>query len=97
MATGYHVDHAALTQAASVIDEASNTLNGTIKTLMSEIEALMPTWQGLGATAFAGYMTQYQADAHNMNQALAELGTAVNKANQGYQAQDQSAQTAFHV
>ena len=97
MATGYHVDHAALTQAAGTINEASATLNGTVKSLMSEIEALMPTWQGLGATAFVGYMSQYQADARNMNQALAELGSAVSKANTGYQAQDLSAQTAFHV
>ena len=97
MATGYHVNHAALTQAQTTINEASELLNTTIANWMNESESMMPTWQGLGATAFTGYMTQYHADAGNMNQALASLGTAVGKANKGYADQDQSAHTAFKI
>ena len=97
MATGYYVDHAALTQAASTIHEASTTLNTTVANLMNHIESLMPTWKGLGATAFHGYMDQYHSDAQRMNAALASLGEAVTKANTGYLGQDQAAQQAFHT
>ncbi len=94
--SGYFVDHAALSAASSSIDEASTTLNQTVASLMSQIESMMPTWQGLGATAFQGYMARYQQDATRMNQALAALGAAVSKANTGYAGQDQAAQGAFH-
>lgn len=92
---GYLVDHSALSAASTAIDEASITLNQTVSSLMSQIEAMMPTWQGLGATAFQGYMARYHQDATQMNQALTALGQAVAKANTGYAGQDQAAQGAW--
>lgn len=92
-----YVLHANLSSINKRMGTASETLNTTVKNLMTQVTNLVNTgWDGLGAGAYTQYMVRYDDDQRRMNKSLHDMSVAVNDANKDYNTQDETAQSSMN-
>lgn len=83
-----------MTQAASKVDDVNGQVRSMLSSLNSQVESIIPAWQGNAATAFQGLMQRYHADATKLSQALTDIAEQIRTSGQTYSAQDESASDA---
>ncbi|BBH65696.1 hypothetical protein ACTI_23810 [Actinoplanes sp. OR16] len=82
---------AVMLRTAARFEQVNDALQGTLRTLMSELSVLSGSWRGQGAMAFERVKADYAADLRNLGMALTETAEAIRAASAGYQAADAGA------
>jgi early secretory antigenic target protein ESAT-6 len=60
-------------------------MNAQLEDLQRTLQPLVATWQGEAATDYQAKKKQWDTAAADLNQVLAQIGTALGQANEGYQ------------
>lgn len=82
----------ALLKGAQTIEEAQGQIQSELSSLQSKLAGIGSSWQGEAASAFQSVMTQWDAEARKVTEALTELHSAMrasdtkSKANEAEQA-----------
>jgi len=84
-------ESAVMASAAAKFDQANESLQAMLSTLMSELSTLSSTWKGLGATAFEQVKVQYSADLKSLNSALSQTADSIRQSGASYDATDDAA------
>jgi WXG100 family type VII secretion target len=84
-------ESAVMASTAAKFDEANNSLQSMLKTLMSELSTLSSAWKGLGAMEFEKVKQQYAKDLSDLNRALTDTAEAIRTSGVGYDASDSDA------
>ena len=58
--------------------------------LRGQLAPLAGAWRGDAATAFAGLMARWDADARSLSEALRAIGEAIEGSGRGYQQQEEA-------
>jgi len=82
---------AVMASTAGKFEQANNSLQSMLKTLMSELSALSGAWKGLGAVEFEKVKQQYQLDLHALNKALSDTAEAIRTSGANYDTSDADA------
>ena len=84
-------ESAVMASTAAKFENANNSLQSMLKTLMSELSTLSSTWKGLGAMEFEKVKQQYALDLQTLNRALLDTAEAIRTSGTGYDASDSDA------
>jgi len=84
-------ESAVMASTAAKFENANNSLQAMLKTLMSELSTLSGAWKGLGAMEFEKVKQQYAADLQTLNKALSETAEAIRSSGMSYDASDAGA------
>lgn len=84
-------ESAVMASTAGKFEQANNSLQSMLKTLMSELSALSGSWKGLGAMEFEKVKQQYQLDLQSLNKALSDTAEAIRTSGTSYDASDADA------
>jgi WXG100 family type VII secretion target len=84
-------DHEKMASTAAKFDQVNDSLQATLRQLMSELSTLGGTWKGRGGTAFEHVKQQYAADLKKLNQALSETAESIRVSGVGYNTTDTDA------
>jgi WXG100 family type VII secretion target len=84
-------ESAVMASTAGKFDQANDSLQSMLSTLMSELSALSTSWKGLGAVAFEQVKSQYATDLKSLNRALSETSEAIRQSGTSYDATDSDA------
>jgi early secretory antigenic target protein ESAT-6 len=60
-------------------------MNAQLEDLQRTLQPLVATWQGEAAMDYQAKKKQWDTAAADLNQVLAQIGTALGQANEGYQ------------
>jgi WXG100 family type VII secretion target len=72
-------------RAATQVRQVNEQVQARLSQLRNQLAPLAGAWRGEAATAFAGLMQRWDADARQLNQALSGIGDAVDASAVGYQ------------
>jgi ESAT-6 family protein len=84
-------ESAVMASTAAKFENANNSLQAMLKTLISELSTLSGAWKGLGAMEFEKVKQQYAADLQTLNKALSETAEAIRSSGMSYDASDAGA------
>ena len=79
-------------RAAARVREVNEQVQTQLSQLRNQLAPLGGAWRGEAATAFAGLMQRWDADARALNQALSGIGDAIDASALGYQRAEQTHQ-----
>jgi WXG100 family type VII secretion target len=79
-------------RAAARVREVNEQVQAQLSQLRNQLAPLGGAWRGEAATAFAGLMQRWDADARALNQALSGIGDAIDASALGYQRAEQTHQ-----
>jgi WXG100 family type VII secretion target len=82
---------AVMEQTAAKFEQANESLQQMLNSLMSELSVLESAWQGHGGTSFTQVKVQWSNDQAAIQRALAETVAAIRTAGQNYTASDSEA------
>ena len=74
-----------LDAAQGNISSTVNAINSQLDDLKSFLAPMVSTWDGQAAETYNALQRQWDTAAADLNQVLAQIGSAVNVANQQYQ------------
>lgn len=89
------VTFAELGNAQGSIQQAVGAVNSQLDDLKTYLAPLVATWEGSAAEAYNTLQRQWDTAAAELNQVLAQVGTAVGTANDSYQAAEASNANRF--
>jgi WXG100 family type VII secretion target len=95
LAQGYSVEQDSMRRGASALEDASVLIDGHIKTLNSEVEALTGGWRGQAQTAFVNLHANWTEAQTRLLTALRDMHTALVSTGQTYTSQEQNQAGAF--
>ena len=84
-----------LDAAQGNITSTVNAINGQLDDLKSFLAPMVSTWDGQAAETYNALQRQWDTAAADLNQVLAQIGSAVNVANQQYQQAESTNTTRF--
>jgi WXG100 family type VII secretion target len=84
-------ESAVMASTANKFEQANNSLQTMLKTLMSELSTLSSAWKGLGAMEFEKVKQQYAVDLQTLNRALSDTAEAIRTSGTSYDASDANA------
>jgi WXG100 family type VII secretion target len=82
---------AVMETTATKFDQVNQSLQGTLKRLLGELEVLRTQWQGAGGASFEQVKLAWAEDQAALQQALGETATAIRTSGRQYQTSDNSA------
>lgn len=82
---------AVMAHTAARFDQVNVALEGMLKRLLTELEALRTQWQGAGARSFEQVKTAWANDQEMLHRALAETADAIRRSASNYDASDTTA------
>jgi WXG100 family type VII secretion target len=79
MAAGnaFVTDMATMQVAAKHVDEVANSIDGELRRLDGQIQPIMSSWKGAGASAYMALHERYTQDATKLRQVLAEISQSL--------------------
>ena len=86
---------AVMEQVASRFDQANQSLQTMLTTLMRELEVLQSEWRGRGGRSFEQVKQAWAADQQKIHRALAETASAIRTAGKVYTITDDEAAGRF--
>jgi WXG100 family type VII secretion target len=86
---------AVMEQVASRFDQANQSLQTMLTTLMRELEVLQSEWRGRGGRSFDQVRQAWAADQQKIHRALAETASAIRTAGRVYTITDDEAAGRF--
>lgn len=89
------VSYAALEVAADDCANTASKMNRTLEDLRSAVVQLAGSWQGEAQQAYSQLQDKWDESAADLNQVLAQIGTAVRTAGQNYQARENKTRDDF--
>jgi WXG100 family type VII secretion target len=87
------VDYAAMEEAAGVIGGSSKTIEQKLEELDGQLKKIQ--WEGGDREAYAAQKAKWDAAVADMNQLLAQIGSAVTTAREGYGQTEQAGISAW--
>jgi WXG100 family type VII secretion target len=84
-------ESAVMASTAAKFDQANESLQSMLKTLMSELSVLSSAWKGRGAMEFEKVKQQYAHDLNTLNRALSDTAAAVRSSGSSYDLSDADA------
>jgi WXG100 family type VII secretion target len=78
-------------KTAAQFEQVNDDLQMMLKDLMSRLEGLQHSWQGLGGRSFDEVKQQWARDQRAMSAALAETAVAIRTSGVGYSTTDSDA------
>jgi WXG100 family type VII secretion target len=89
MAEGFGTSVAAMERAGKHVLSVNDAVQADLTALRTRLAPLGGAWKGEAATAFAGLMARWDADARVLSDALQGIGEAITGSGHGYQAMEQ--------
>ena len=89
MTDGFGTTTEEMHRAAGHVFAVNDAVQSELVTLRGRLVPLSAAWRGDAATAFAGLMNRWDADARSLNEALRGIGEALGGTGAGYQAQEE--------
>jgi len=83
------VDFGSLSGLADDIASQASTLQGTLEGLQSRIKPAIAQWEGSSGGAYAASQAKWDQSAEDLQQVLAQIGTAVRAATEAFQQGEQ--------
>jgi 6 kDa early secretory antigenic target len=83
------VDFAGLETLASDIGSQASTLQSTLENLQSRIKPVIAQWEGATSGAYSASQAKWDQAAEDLQQVLAQIGTAVRAAGESFQSGEQ--------
>ncbi|WNV90851.1 WXG100 family type VII secretion target [Umezawaea sp. Da 62-37] len=83
------VDFGALEGLAGDIASQASTLQSTLENLKSRLAPAIAQWEGSGGSAYQASQSKWDTSAEDLQQVLAQIGTAVRAANESFQQGEQ--------
>src|SRR5882757_8311258 len=80
---------------ATRFEHVNQSLHGTLKRLLSELEVLRSQWQGAGGRSFEQVKTAWAEDQQALHDALGQTATAIRTSGRQYQTSDTAAADRF--
>ena len=80
-----------MTATAAKFDDANQSLQSMLNSLLRELEGLQKDWQGRGGTSFNQVKLQWASDQEALHRALGETATAIRTAGKQYTMSDDAA------
>lgn len=84
-----------LAAAQGNISSTVNAINSQLDDLKSFLAPMVSTWTGEAAETYNALQRQWDTAAADLNQVLAQIGSAVNVANEQYQTAESANQARF--
>jgi WXG100 family type VII secretion target len=78
-------------QTAERFDQANQSLQAMLRSLLGELEGLRTQWQGAGGASFEQVKLAWSQDQQTLQQALTETATAIRTSGRQYTATDSAA------
>jgi ESAT-6 family protein len=78
-------------------EDVNASLDGMLRRLLGELEALRNQWTGAGGRSFEQVKMAWAKEQEGLHRALAETSTAIRTAGQKYEAADAAAGDRFTV
>ena len=91
----YKVDDADVSFASTAAHQSSESLRGTLSSMMSGL-APLAKWTGGGGTSFESVRGQVDGEFAKLNGALSSIGTDLGTVSAKYVASDEAAQAAVN-
>lgn len=85
MTSSIKVTFAEISGAQQHVAQTAQQMNAQLEDLQRMLGPLVATWTGEAATDYAAKKKQWDTAAADLNQVLAQIGTALGHANDGYQ------------
>jgi len=82
---------AVMEATATKFEQVDQSLQGTLKRLLGELEVLRTQWQGAGGASFEQVKLAWAEDQRVLQQALVETATAIRTSGRQYQTSDGAA------
>jgi WXG100 family type VII secretion target len=82
---------AVMEATATKFEQVNQSLQGTLKRLLGELEVLRTQWQGAGGASFEQVKLAWAEDQQALQQALGETATAIRTSGRQYQTSDNAA------
>jgi WXG100 family type VII secretion target len=82
---------AVMEATATKFEQVNESLQGTLKRLLGELEVLRTQWQGAGGTSFEQVKLAWAEDQQKLQQALTQTATAIRTSGRQYQTSDTAA------
>jgi WXG100 family type VII secretion target len=82
---------AVMQQTAERFDQANQSLQAMLRSLLGELEGLRTQWQGAGGASFEQVKLAWSEDQQTLQQALAETATAIRTSGRQYTVTDSAA------
>jgi WXG100 family type VII secretion target len=82
---------AVMETTATKFEQVNQSLEGTLKQLLGELEVLRTQWQGAGGASFDQVKLAWAEDQEALHRALSETATAIRTSGRQYQTSDSSA------
>jgi WXG100 family type VII secretion target len=73
----FKTDMATMQVAAKHVDEVANSIDGELRRLDGQIQPIMGSWKGAGASAYMALHERYNEDARKLRQVLAEISQSL--------------------
>lgn len=86
-----------MAQVAAKFDDVHQSLKTTLTTLMRDVEAVQPDFQGRGGTSFQVVTRTWAEDQERLLRALAETANAIRTAGRDYTATDDAAADRMRI
>jgi WXG100 family type VII secretion target len=86
---------AVMEATASKFEQVDQSLQGTLKRLLGELEVLRSQWQGAGGASFEQVKLAWAEDQQVLQRALGETATAIRTSGRQYQTSDSAAADRF--
>jgi WXG100 family type VII secretion target len=93
MSLPIQVDYAAMEDAAGVIGGSSRTIEQKLEELEGQLKKIQ--WEGADREAYLAHKAKWNAAVADMNQLLAQIGSAVTTAREGYGQTEQAGANAW--
>ncbi|HEY3009490.1 MAG TPA: WXG100 family type VII secretion target [Micromonosporaceae bacterium] len=91
MAQSTQAQAAVMERTAARFEQVNEALQGMLRQLMSELEALQSAWRGAGGRSFEQVKMAWASDQEALQRALRETAGAIRTAGRQYDASDTEA------
>lgn len=81
--------------AAAHVEQVNQSVQGQLKALYSQLEPLAGAWKGQAALAFQMLMDRWTVEAHQLNDALHEIGEQIRGSGATYAHADEAEQQNY--
>ncbi|TCP53244.1 WXG100 family type VII secretion target [Tamaricihabitans halophyticus] len=88
---GFQTGAPELRTAAGEMVNTNTELQGTLRNLANEVQAVSGMWKGQAEAAFQQLMTRFQEDAAKLNESLMNISEAVTGSADAYEQQEEDA------
>ena len=90
MAGQYTTTPEQMQRAAQQVLSTNEQIQGSLRSMQTQLAPLAGAWQGRAATAFHQLMERWNTDAAKLNQALEGIGSAILGSGRSYEQAEQS-------